>query len=165
MVDDTGSQQGGGAICAEVAVSDEVEKEFGYSIRIENPLSPNQGAPLYNDLVEVSVAPSTTCCCCLCELNAKICSCFVPFTLSSTTRRGTWGVEAFRDSLRRRQYVTCENVKFTATLLVCRMRAGSLYRRDTSEGSVDVCRVDIAGEHAGSRRSRCWICKSCPTSD
>lgn len=109
MVDDTGSQQGGGAFCAEVAVSDEVEKEFGYSIRIENPLSPKQGAPLYNDLVEVSVAPSTTFCCCFCELNARI-SCFAPFTLSSTTRRGMWGVEAFRDNLRRRPYVTCENV-------------------------------------------------------
>ena len=82
VVDDTGSQQGGGAFCAEVAVSDEVEKEFGYSIRIENPLSPKQGAALYYDLVEVRKPLSTTSCCALCELNAHepaTCSYFVRF--------------------------------------------------------------------------------------
>jgi hypothetical protein len=57
VVDDTGSQQGGGAFCAEVAVSDEVEREFGYSIRIENPLSPSQGAALYYDLIEACIPP------------------------------------------------------------------------------------------------------------
>ncbi len=64
LVDDTGSQQGGGAFCAEPEVSDEVQREFGYSIRIENPLSPMQGAPLYDDFVAVSSSTRSVIRCC-----------------------------------------------------------------------------------------------------
>lgn len=51
IVDDTGSQQGGGAICMEHGVNDEIYSNFGYSISIENPLTPNQGSELYYDIV------------------------------------------------------------------------------------------------------------------
>jgi hypothetical protein len=53
IVDDTGSQEGGGAICMEHGVNAEVQSAYGYSIAIENPLKPTQGAALYNDLVAV----------------------------------------------------------------------------------------------------------------
>ena len=51
IVDDTGSQEGGGAVCAESGVNAELEREFGFSWRIENPLKP--GNALYADLVSV----------------------------------------------------------------------------------------------------------------
>ena len=51
LVDDTGSEQGGGAVCAESGVNAELERVFGYSWRIEAPLKP--GDALYADLVLV----------------------------------------------------------------------------------------------------------------
>lgn len=51
IVDDTGSQRGGGAICMEHGVNAEILQAYGWSVAIENPLTPSQGAPLYNDLV------------------------------------------------------------------------------------------------------------------
>ena len=53
LVDDTGSRQGGGAFCAESGVNEEVERAYGYSIRIENPLTPQQGGALFSDLVAI----------------------------------------------------------------------------------------------------------------
>ena len=53
IVDDTGSQAGGGAFCAESGVNAEVAAAFGYSIAIEKPLNVLQGAPLYFDLVAI----------------------------------------------------------------------------------------------------------------
>lgn len=54
IVDDTGSQQGGGAICMESGVNAELEEAYGVSVRIENPLKPGgQGAALFADLVRV----------------------------------------------------------------------------------------------------------------
>ena len=53
LVDDTGSEQGGGAFCAEHGVNDEVLQTYGYSIAIEDPLTPTQGGPLYWDLVYI----------------------------------------------------------------------------------------------------------------
>ena len=53
LVDDTGSRQGGGAFCAESGVNGEVEREYGYSIRIEKPLTPAQGGALFSDLVAI----------------------------------------------------------------------------------------------------------------
>lgn len=58
LVDDTASAQNGAAFCAEPGVNAEVEAAFGYSIRIERPLSPQQGAPLFNDLVLIFQALS-----------------------------------------------------------------------------------------------------------
>ena len=71
LVDDTGSQQGGGAFCAEPEVSDEVQREFGYSLRIENPLSPMQGAPLYDDFVAVSTSTRVMRCCRFCRAHVS----------------------------------------------------------------------------------------------
>jgi hypothetical protein len=53
LVDDTGSKMGGGAFCAEHGVNAEVEELYGYSIRIEKPLTPTQGGELFNDLVAI----------------------------------------------------------------------------------------------------------------
>jgi hypothetical protein len=53
LVDDTGSKQGGGAICMEHAVNQEIQSAYGYSVAIENPLVPTQGGPLYYDLVTI----------------------------------------------------------------------------------------------------------------
>ena len=53
LVDDTGSRAGGGAFCAERGVSEEVEELYGYSIRIEKPLTPTQGGALFADLVAI----------------------------------------------------------------------------------------------------------------
>jgi hypothetical protein len=53
IVDDTGSKQGGGAICMEHAVNEEVLSTYGYSIAIENPLVPTQGGELYFDIVTI----------------------------------------------------------------------------------------------------------------
>ena len=53
IVDDTGSQVGGGALCAERQVSVELEAEYGFSWFIEKPLTSSQGIPLYNDLVAI----------------------------------------------------------------------------------------------------------------
>ena len=58
IVDDTGSEAGGGAFCCEPAVNAEVEAAFGFSIRIENPLSPHQGAAFYWDVVTLYSALS-----------------------------------------------------------------------------------------------------------
>jgi len=58
IVDDTGSQEGGGAFCAEHAVNEEMEREYGFSISISNPLTPSQGSGLYNDLVAIFQALS-----------------------------------------------------------------------------------------------------------
>ena len=52
-MDDTGSQAGGGAFCAESGVNAEVEDLYGYSIRIEKPLTPTQGGALFADLVAI----------------------------------------------------------------------------------------------------------------
>lgn len=53
VVDDTGSEAGGGAFCAEPPVNGEVEAAYGFSIAIDRPLSPSQGAPFYWDLVRI----------------------------------------------------------------------------------------------------------------
>ena len=53
IVDDTGSQQGGGALCMEHAVNAELLAAYGYSVAIEDPLTPTQGAPLYWDIVHI----------------------------------------------------------------------------------------------------------------
>jgi len=53
VVDDTGSRTGGGAICFEHDVNAEVKATFGYSVAIEDPLSPTQGSPLYWDIVQL----------------------------------------------------------------------------------------------------------------
>jgi hypothetical protein len=54
IVDDTGSKVGGGALCAERQVSDELLSEYGFSWFIENPLTAtNKGAPLYDDLLAI----------------------------------------------------------------------------------------------------------------
>jgi hypothetical protein len=59
LVDDTGSQRGGAAICMESGVNAEVEAAYGYSVRIENPLmAGGNGAALYADLVKVFQALS-----------------------------------------------------------------------------------------------------------
>ncbi len=59
LVDDTGSEEGGGAICMESGVNAELEAHYGVSVRIENPLKPTgQGAALYADLVKVFQALS-----------------------------------------------------------------------------------------------------------
>jgi len=59
LVDDTGSQEGGAAICMESGVNAEVEATYGYSVRIENPLKAGgNGAALYADLVKVFQALS-----------------------------------------------------------------------------------------------------------
>lgn len=54
LVDDTGSQRGGGALCAEAAVKDELAAVYGLSLRIEDPATPSgPSAALYADLVAV----------------------------------------------------------------------------------------------------------------
>jgi len=54
LVDDTGSWEGGAALCMESGVNAEIETAYGYSVRIENPLKPTgNGAALYGDLVTV----------------------------------------------------------------------------------------------------------------
>lgn len=53
LVDDTGSQRGGGAFCAEHAVNDEVAAAYVWSMSIGDPLTPTQGAPLYADVVSI----------------------------------------------------------------------------------------------------------------
>jgi hypothetical protein len=53
IVDDTGSWQGGGAVCMEMGVNAEVAAAYGYSVAIDEPLTPSQGAPLYWDLVAI----------------------------------------------------------------------------------------------------------------
>jgi hypothetical protein len=52
IVDDTGSQRGGAALCMEAGVSDELTRAYGpaYSVRIEDPLVKG---PLYDDLLAV----------------------------------------------------------------------------------------------------------------
>ena len=42
IVDDTGSRQGGGALCMEHAVNAEILQAYGYSVAIENPLTSSQ---------------------------------------------------------------------------------------------------------------------------
>lgn len=42
IVDDTGSQQGGGALCMEHAVNAEMLQAYGYSVAIEDPLTSSQ---------------------------------------------------------------------------------------------------------------------------
>ena len=52
IVDDTGSKEGGGALCMESGVNAELEMAYNVSVRIENPLTPGgQGATLYADLL------------------------------------------------------------------------------------------------------------------
>jgi len=54
IVDDTGSEVGGAAICMEHIVNEEIKAEYGYSIAIEDPLrGDNVGAPLYWDIVTI----------------------------------------------------------------------------------------------------------------
>ena len=55
VVDDTGSRAGGAALCMEAGVSAELQRAYGVSVRIEDPLrpAPGQGAALYEDLVAV----------------------------------------------------------------------------------------------------------------
>ena len=55
IVDDTGSRAGGAALCMEAGVSAELQRAYGVSVRIEDPLrpAPGQGAALYEDLVTV----------------------------------------------------------------------------------------------------------------
>jgi hypothetical protein len=53
LVDDTGSSAGGGALCMERGVTAELRAAYNVSVAIEDPLSPRQGAPLYDDLVEI----------------------------------------------------------------------------------------------------------------
>jgi hypothetical protein len=108
FVDDTGSQQGGAAFCADPEVNDEVQREFGYSLRIENSLSPIQGAPLYDDFVAVS--SSTRASAASFELMFPTFSCSARFMSWSTTRPETWAVEGLRDSRRRRRFATLEIV-------------------------------------------------------
>lgn len=43
IVDDTGSEAGGGAICMEHAVNAEIQKHYNFSISIQNPVTPSQG--------------------------------------------------------------------------------------------------------------------------
>ncbi len=60
IVDDTGSRAGGAAICMDAGVSAELERAYGVSVRIENPLkpAPAQGGALYADLVRIFQALS-----------------------------------------------------------------------------------------------------------
>lgn len=53
IVDDTGSENGGGAICMEHGVNDEVMAAYNVSIAITDPLTPKQGPTLYWDLVNI----------------------------------------------------------------------------------------------------------------
>lgn len=56
IVDDTGSQQGGGALCMERGVTAELRQAYNVSVAIEAPLSPAAGgasAALYWDLVAI----------------------------------------------------------------------------------------------------------------
>jgi len=55
LVDDTGSRAGGAAVCMEAGVSAELERAYGVSVRIEDPLRapPGQGGALFDDLVRV----------------------------------------------------------------------------------------------------------------
>ena len=50
IVDDTGSERGGAAVCMDAGVSDELKRVYGFSVRIEDPLT---DGPLYDDLVRV----------------------------------------------------------------------------------------------------------------
>lgn len=53
IVDDTGSEEGGGALCMESGVNAEIKAQYGWSVAIEDPLTQQQGAPLYWDLVAI----------------------------------------------------------------------------------------------------------------
>ena len=53
IVDDTGSQQGGGALCMERGVTAELRAAYNISVAIEEPLTPGQGGELYADLVAI----------------------------------------------------------------------------------------------------------------
>lgn len=54
VVDDTGSEEGGGALCMDRAVTAELREAYGVSVAIENPLTPTgQGAALFADLVAI----------------------------------------------------------------------------------------------------------------
>lgn len=53
LVDDTGSRQGGGALCMERGVTAELRAAYNVSVAIEDPLTPAQGGDLYADLLAV----------------------------------------------------------------------------------------------------------------
>ena len=54
IVDDTGSQQGGGALCMERGVTAELREAYNISVAIEDPLTAGgQGADLFADLVSI----------------------------------------------------------------------------------------------------------------
>lgn len=58
LVDDTGSQRGGGAVCMDHDVNAEVLSAYGCSVAIENPLSSSQCPNLYWDIVTIFQALS-----------------------------------------------------------------------------------------------------------
>jgi hypothetical protein len=51
IVDDTGSKEGGAAFCADWQVAGQVYESYGISLWITNPVTPNQGGALYEDLL------------------------------------------------------------------------------------------------------------------
>ena len=53
VVDDTGSEQGGGALCMERGVTAELRSAYNVSVAIEDPLTPTQGGDLYADLLAI----------------------------------------------------------------------------------------------------------------
>ena len=53
IVDDTGSRQGGGALCMERGVTAELRAAYNVSVAIEDPLTPAQGGDLYGDLLAI----------------------------------------------------------------------------------------------------------------
>ena len=53
IVDDTGSQQGGAALCMERGVTAELLAAYNVSVAIERPLTPSQGGDLFVDLVAI----------------------------------------------------------------------------------------------------------------
>ena len=59
-MDDTGSREGGAALCMESGVSAELLSAYNVSVRIEDPLlpPPGQGGALFADLVRIFQALS-----------------------------------------------------------------------------------------------------------
>ena len=54
LVDDTGSEEGGGALCMERGVTAELRAAYNVSVAIEDPLTPaGQGSALYWDIVAI----------------------------------------------------------------------------------------------------------------
>lgn len=53
IVDDTGSERGGGALCMERGVTAELQAQYNFSVAIEDPLTPTQGGEFYADLVAI----------------------------------------------------------------------------------------------------------------